>query len=271
MPTTNRPTDPRISVVIPAKNEAKNLPWVLERIPDETYELILVDGDSTDDTVAVATAIRRDMKVVGQFAPGKGAALAAGLLSATGDIVVMIDADCSMDPREIPTFVDALVAGADMVKGSRYLDGAGSEDLTPLRNAGNWCLSVSANLLHRTKWSELCYGFAAMWTDVLDPLDILQVALPPMYDPQVADVTHRRSGRRPRSYGHGFEIEALLFCRASRTGLQVVEVPSHERERMHGVSNLLTFRDGVRVLSAVLRERSRPASRRAPSVVGVAE
>ena len=261
MSHATRPTDPRVSVVIPAKNEAENLPWVLERIPDETYELILVDGDSTDGTAAVATAIRPDIRIVGQFAPGKGAALAAGLLSATGDVVVMIDADCSMDPREIPTFVAALVAGADMVKGSRYLDGAGSEDLTVLRNVGNWCLSVSANLLHRTRWSELCYGFAAMWTDVLDPLDILQVALPPMYDPQVADIARRRSRKRPRSYGHGFEIEALLFCRASRTGLNVVEVPSYERERMHGVSNLLTFRDGVRVLSAVLRERSRPATR----------
>lgn len=254
MRSSSRPANPSVSLVIPALNEAENLPWVLERIPSGIAEVILVDGSSTDGTADVALSLRSDIVVVGQFAPGKGAAVAAGLMAATGDLVVMMDADCSMDPREIPVFVDALVNGADMAKGSRYVPGAGSADLTLLRNVGNRVLSTAANVLHGTRWSELCYGFAAMWTDVVDSLDILNVALPPEAHPAVGRPA-RRSRRRPRRYGHGFEIEALLFCRAARAGLTVVEVPSWERERMHGVSNLLTFRDGVRVLGAVVNER----------------
>jgi hypothetical protein len=257
----SRPSNPRISIVIPALNEAKNLPWVLERIPEGIDEVILVDGSSSDGTPDVALSLRSDIVVVSQFAPGKGAALAAGLVAATGDIVVMIDADCSMDPREIPRFVEALESGADLVKGSRYVRGAGSEDLTLLRSLGNRCLSIAANVLHGTRWSELCYGFAAMWTDILAPLDILDVALPPEADITDAESSSARgSAPRPRRYGQGFEIEALLFCRAARAGLQVVEVPSWERERMHGASKLLTFRDGLRVLGAVLNERRLPAS-----------
>ncbi|HSH60098.1 MAG TPA: glycosyltransferase family 2 protein [Acidimicrobiales bacterium] len=263
----SRPGNPAVSLVIPALNEAKNLPWVLERVPDGIAEVILVDGSSSDGTAEVALSLRSDIIVVSQFAPGKGAALAAGLMAASGDIVVMIDADCSMDPQEIPLFVDALVSGADMVKGSRYVPGAGSEDLTRLRSLGNRCLSIAANVLHGTRWSELCYGFAAMWTDVLDPLDILNVAVPPEADATDGELSAGGPHKRPRRYGQGFEIEALLFCRAARAGLEVVEVPSWERERMHGASKLLTFRDGLRVLGAVLKERRLPAAS-APTLFG---
>jgi glycosyltransferase involved in cell wall biosynthesis len=250
-----RPHNPRVSVVIPALNEARNLPWVLDRLPFGLHEVVLVDGGSTDGTVAVAKEHRPDIRVVGQHAPGKGAALAAGMVAATGDIVVMIDADGSMDPMEIPAYVGALVAGADLVKGSRYVAGAHSHDLTFLRNFGNKVLSITANLLHRQRWSELCYGYAAMWADVIDQMEIAELARG--NEAEVLQLRATQGPKRPIAYGHGFEIEALLFCRAARHGYRVVEVASNEYERRNGESNLVTFRDGFRVLSAVLRERKR--------------
>jgi glycosyltransferase involved in cell wall biosynthesis len=240
-------------VVVPALNEARNLPWVLHRLPQGLHEVVLVDGGSTDGTVEVAKEHRPGIRVVGQHAPGKGAALAAGLTAATGDIVVMIDADGSMDPREIPAFVGSLVAGADLVKGSRYVAGAKSHDLTFLRNFGNKVLSITANLLHRQRWSELCYGYAAMWVDILDRMEIAELARG--NEAELVQLRAKQGPKRPIAYGHGFEIEALLFCRAARNGLRVVEVASNEYERRHGESNLVTFRDGFRVLGAVFRER----------------
>ncbi|MGH9010563.1 MAG: glycosyltransferase family 2 protein [Acidimicrobiia bacterium] len=252
-PRAVRTEAPRVSVVIPAKNEAKNLPWVLDRLPGGLHEVILVDGDSKDDTVAVAKAHCPGIRVIGQHAPGKGAALAAGLTSATGDIAVMIDADGSMDPKEIPAFVGSLVAGADLVKGSRYVAGAKSHDLTFLRNFGNKVLSFAANKLHRQRWSELCYGYAAMWVDILDQMEIGELARG--NEIELLHLKKSDGPKRPIAYGHGFEIEALLFCRAARNGFRVTEVASNEYERRFGESNLVTFRDGFRVLGAVLKER----------------
>ena len=94
----------RVSVVIPARNEANNLPYVLKALPEGLHEVILVDGHSTDDTIEVARTHRPDVKIVQQSRRGKGNALACGFAQLTGDVVVMLDADGSADPREIPAF-----------------------------------------------------------------------------------------------------------------------------------------------------------------------
>ncbi len=122
--------EPRVSIVIPAKNEARNLPRLFATLPTENCEVILVDGTSTDDTVSEALRLRPDITVIGQTRKGKGNALACGFAAATGDFIVMIDADGSNDPVEIPRFVDALKEGADFAKGSRFLDGGGSHDIS---------------------------------------------------------------------------------------------------------------------------------------------
>src|SRR5436190_1212123 len=82
-----------VSLVIPVRNEARNIAWVLEQIADEVNEIILVDGDSTDATLITARSYRPDIKVVAQEGIGKGSALRTGFLAATGDFVVMMDAD----------------------------------------------------------------------------------------------------------------------------------------------------------------------------------
>jgi glycosyltransferase involved in cell wall biosynthesis len=114
---------PSVSVVIPALNEARNIPHVFDRIPADVHEVILVDGSSVDDTVAIARQQRPDVRVIVQTRRGKGNALACGFVAATGDIIAMVDADGSADAGEIPRFVAALLDGADFAKGSRFIDG----------------------------------------------------------------------------------------------------------------------------------------------------
>ena len=252
---------PSVSVVIPALNEAENLPWVLSRLPIDVHEVVLVDGNSTDDTVAVARAGHASIRIVRQHARGKGAALAAGLLAARGDIVVMIDADGSMDPAEIPALVGALVAGADVAKGSRYVVGGGSDDLTKLRGVGNRLLTYFGRMLYGQRWSELCYGFAAFWSDVIPRLELEAIAGGPTREltpeEELAELVAPTAVKAPLGYGHGFEIEAILFTRSVRAGLRVTEVASWEYERQYGASKLNTFRDGWRVLNALVKERRR--------------
>ena len=95
---------PRVSVVIPTLNEARNLPYVFARMPSDIHEVIVVDGHSVDNTLAVARKIRPDVRIVMQTRRGKGNALACGFAAATGDIIAMVDADGSADPGEIPRF-----------------------------------------------------------------------------------------------------------------------------------------------------------------------
>ncbi len=221
---------PRISVVVPTLNEAKNLPHVFAELPQGLHEVIVVDGFSTDGTPEVARRLRPDVKVVKQTQRGKGDALRCGFEASTGDILVMLDADGSANPAEIPAFVRTLMTGADFAKGTRFHPDGGSSDITPLRSAGNRLLSGTVNLLFGTSYSDLCYGYNAFWRHCLPAMSV--------------DCT-------------GFEVETLINVRIARAGLKVSEVPSFERDRIHGQSNLNTFRDGGRVLRTILGERLR--------------
>jgi hypothetical protein len=221
-------TPPRISVVLPTLNEEENLPHVFNRLPEDLHEVILVDGGSTDDTVRVAREHWPGIRVLIQPGQGKGDALRTGFAAVTGDIIVMLDADGSTDPAEIPRFVEQLDAGADFAKGSRFVGDGGSDDITPMRRMGNRALSTTVNVLYGTGYSDLCYGYNAFWTHCL-PYIALDVP--------------------------GFEVETLMNVRIAKAGLKVSEVPSFEARRLHGQSKLSTFRDGYRVLRTILRER----------------
>lgn len=230
---------PRVSVVIPALNEARNLPHVFADLPADLHEVILVDGYSLDDTIKVAQELRPDVRIVMQTRKGKGNALACGFAAATGDIIAMVDADGSADPAEIPSFVQALLDGADFAKGTRFAKGGGSADITHLRSAGNSVLSSLVNLVYRTRYTDLCYGYNAFWRRIVPCLGL---------DPA------SRAGDKAKMWGDGFEIETLINIRVAAAGLVVSEVPSFEHSRIHGVSNLNAISDGLRVLRTIFHE-----------------
>jgi glycosyltransferase involved in cell wall biosynthesis len=229
-------------VVIPALNEARNLPHVFARLPDGVHEVIVVDGHSIDDTCAVARQLRPDARIVTQNRSGKGNALACGFAVATGQIIVMLDADGSADAGEIPGYVRALLDGADFAKGSRFAPGGGSSDLTRLRTWGNRLLMAMVNRIYGTAYTDLCYGFNVFWRRHLPVLRLDSTTPPP------------RDGTK-RLWGDGFEIETLIAIRVTVARLAVVEVPSFEHSRIHGVSNLTAFGDGLRVLRMIVTER----------------
>jgi glycosyltransferase involved in cell wall biosynthesis len=220
-----------VSVVLPALNEADNLPHVFERMPTAVTEVILVDGNSNDGTVEVAKQLWPSLVAITQNGKGKSNALACGFWAATSDIIVMLDADGSADPAEIPRFVAALLTGADFAKGSRFIAGGGSADITTLRRIGNWGLAKLVNHTWGDQYSDLCYGYNAFWR---------------RYLPYVM----------PDS--DGFEIKALMNIRAVRAKLRVHEVPSFEHDGRHGIRNLDAPRDGMRVLRTIVAERLRP-------------
>lgn len=220
-----RSSRPSVSVIIPTLNEARNLPYAMWRLPSCVKEVIVVDGRSNDDTIDAARRMRPDVRIVLESEKGKGAALRRGFAEATGDIIVMLDADGSADGHEIQRFVDVLLAGADFAKGSRFLSGGGSVDLTTIRSLGNKALTGLVNLVCQTRFSDLCYGYNAFWRDCLPVIDV--------------DVT-------------GFEVETRMMMKVAVSGLAIVEVPSWEHHRIHGASNLHAVSDGLRVLRAII-------------------
>ncbi|MFI2433598.1 glycosyltransferase family 2 protein [Streptomyces sp. NPDC018693] len=238
--STDRPTHPlrraadrpppraTVSLVVPARNEARNIPWVFEQIPDCVDEVILVDGDSSDATVHMATHCLPTVHNVRQSGPGKGTALRTGFHSASGDYIVMMDADGSMAPAEIPHYLHFLDNGYDFVKGSRFIAGGGSLDITRFRRLGNRVLLAAVNHLYHASLTDLCYGFCAFRRSFLDDLDL---------------------------HSSGFEIETEMVAHALRSGLRIAEVPSLELPRRSGRSNLHAISDGRRVLRTLVSER----------------
>ncbi|WP_406276289.1 glycosyltransferase family 2 protein [Streptomyces sp. NBC_00191] len=224
----NLPPRASVTLVVPALNEARNIPWVFEQIPDCVDEVILVDGNSVDATVPMATHCLPTVRSVKQNGPGKGNALRTGFLAATGDYVVMMDADGSMSPAEIPHYLHFLENGYDFVKGSRFVAGGGSLDITRFRRLGNSVLLAAVNRLYDASLTDLCYGFCAFRRSFLDQLDL---------------------------HAAGFEIEAEMIVHALRSGLRIAEVPSLELPRRSGRSNLHAISDGRRVLRTLLSER----------------
>jgi len=222
---------PSVSVVIPTLNEAHNLPHVLPLVQDH-YEVIVVDGGSTDGTMDVAREIRPSATVMRQPRKGKGDALFAGFAAASGEIIVTLDADGSQKPSEIERFVGALIGGADFVKGSRLVDGGGSVDFTWVRAAGNRALGMTANALHGTSYTDITYGYNAFWRSCLPHI-----------------VTDHA----------GFEGEVIMCIRAARAGLRTSEVPCYEEQRIHGDSNLNAWRDGWKIFRLIVSLRGSEA------------
>ncbi|MDR0798030.1 MAG: glycosyltransferase family 2 protein [Nitrososphaerota archaeon] len=219
--------DLSVGIVIPTFNEERNIEYVLSQLNVLGYSNILViDGSSSDNTVEVAR--QNGAKIVIQTGHGKGQAIRQVLQNdyLTADILILMDADGSMVPAEIPQFVKAICKGYDVAKGSRFLLGGGTYDMTQLRKFGNSVMLYITNLLHASNYTDICYGFAALNKKAVT---ILSQCLE-------AD---------------GFDIETEMFIKAQKFGLEVVEVPSIEYRRKHGESNLHSFRDGLKIFRKI--------------------
>jgi glycosyltransferase involved in cell wall biosynthesis len=221
---------PTVSVVIPTLNEAGNLPYVLNTIPSWVDEVVIVDGRSADDTLRIAQDLEPGIRIIKETTPGKGAAMRAGFAAATSDFIVALDADGSMDGAEIGKFRDALAAGADYVKGSRFAQGGGSADITAFRRFGDMGICFLIRMMFGAHYTDATYGYVGVRADSVDKLGI---------------------------DSNGFEVETLIGIRAHRAGLRTTEVPCFEAKRIHGKSNLHAARDGMRILNLIVRERLR--------------
>ena len=233
-----------VSLIIPAMNESATLTSIIDSVPSYVDEIIVIDGRSKDDTFEIASNHPRVNKVLRQRSRGKGAALSLGFAMATCDLVAIIDADGSMDPAELKDFLN-LFPQAEIVKGSRSKKlGGTSADLTIFRDLGNRILTKLCNFWFKENWTDLAYGYAVVDRKALGQLGLSS------YDEMGSVFGHK-------SYGQGFEIEALIFCRSSKWGFRVLEVASAEHRRISGSSNLRAIRDGFRVLSAIIIEKNR--------------
>lgn len=216
--------------MIPTLNEARNLAYVLNTVPDWVDEIIVVDGRSTDDTIRIAKVLRPDVRIIYESKPGKGAAMKAGFESASGDFIIALDADGSMDGAQIGAFRDALEAGADYVKGTRFGPGGGSADITKFRRFGDGGICLLIRLLFGGRYTDATYGYIGVRAESVDKIGI---------------------------DSDGFEVETLIGIRAHRAGLRTTEVPCFETSRIHGTSNLHALRDGIRIFLVIVKERFR--------------
>lgn len=222
-----RDNNPTITVLLCTLNEEKNLPHVLPRLPEFIDEILIVDGYSKDNTVKVVKELCSSAHIIFQPGKGKGDALRHGIKEAKGDIIVMLDADGSMAPEEIQRFVEPLLNGYDFVKGSRFLPGGGTADMSKHRIFGNWVFTTLTNIFHRCRYTDLCYGYNAFW---------------------------KKSFELVNFKGNGFEVETEINIKIRKTGLKVAEVPSFETERLNGQGNLHSLKDGWRILSTIFKE-----------------
>jgi len=219
---------PRVSVVICAFNEEKNLPHVLPKIPGWVDEVLLVDGRSTDRTVEVAERLRPDIRVLYQPDRGKGDALRHGIKHASGDIIVMLDADGATDPKEMPKFIGPLLKGYDFAKGSRFTLSLPVNKASH-RIFGNLLIAAVFNILYGSRYTDLCSGYNAFWKKALGRIDL---------DPSDC-----------------FEDEPLLIARVKRVGLRIAEVGHRDLGRIYGEGKAPSWRQGLKAIKTIVRER----------------
>lgn len=214
----------KISVVIPTLDEEENLPYILKNIPKYISEVIIVDGYSKDKTLEIAkkynTKILYDKR-------GKGSALIKGLNAAKGDIVIMMDADCSHRVEEFGLLIEGIKAGYDTCMGSRFIQGGGTADMPLLRKFGNKFFVFLVNLFWKMNYSDLCYGYRSFNRNAIKNLNL---------------------------ESKGFAIETEISIRAAKNKLKVLEIPSFEKKRRFGEGKLRTFRHGVEISRIIITE-----------------
>lgn len=240
----------KLSIVIPVRNEAETIVTLIERVRAVDYqmprEIIVVDGASTDGTreaLLGLPACSDIVLVLEEQARGKGRAVRTGYDRATGDILVVQDADLELDPTQIPLLLERLInERRPAVFGSRFKE-HGRGDTPLVSYAGNKLLTWSANLLFFTHLTDILTCYKVLRTDVARALNLRC---------------------------DGFDFDAEVPCRLLRQGYQIVEVPVTYSPRSVEEGKKLTTRVGWSVLRAILNIRfSRNSAAGAAKPVGV--
>jgi len=225
----NPNSKPSLSIVIPAFNEEQSLREVLDAISvDVQHEIIVVDDGSTDNTFSVAKEYPYVRSVHHILNRGYGAAVITGFRIAKGDIIVTIDADAQNDPKEIPAIIKPIILGeTDVVIGSRYLNESNDLNLSLIKRIGEKFISYVLRKKYGLKITNSQSGFRALRKNVLK---------------EILPLTEDR---------FGFNTEFLT--RVLGSGFKVLEVPKKEVERKHGKSKIKVFRDGLRIVYALIK------------------
>lgn len=210
-------TDGRTTIVIPAKNEARNIARIIDNCLKITDSILVVDGCSTDGTRAIAE--QYGVRVITDNGRGKGDGIRCALPHLDRGITVFIDADGSHDPRDIPKLIQPILDGhADHVSGSRLIGGSselhgGFDEF--FRLAGSAFITACINWRFKVRLSESQNGFRAVRTSVLKALDLKE------------NIT---------------TIEQEMIIKTLKKGYRMAEVPTHEYPRSSGKSNIVVGR-----------------------------
>jgi glycosyltransferase involved in cell wall biosynthesis len=236
MPISTGPC--QVSIIIPARNEEESIGLVcadlykvIPQLDGYTCEVICVDDHSTDQTAPIAASF--GARVVSNSGPsGKGRALRAGFAAASGDLLVMMDADYSHRAEDLPAMLAPLTDGAGLVIGSRIM--GGSDEFTRVRALGNVFLTAIFGLCHQRYLSDALNGYKAFRRDVFTDF---------------------------RYTSTSFDIEIELLVNTIRKGYRIVEISSHERSRLAGEAKSKVLRHGARFLWRILWEMIRQPER----------
>jgi len=225
---SERPNDcPKITAIICTLNEEQNLPHVLPQIPVWIDEILLIDGHSEDNTVAMVKKLYPRVRVLAQPGKGKGDAIKYGVLEATGDIIVTLDADGQNDPKDIQKFITPLLKGFDLAKGTRLSRGR-PKNMPRYRWFGNKILAFTSNILYGTRYSDVCSGYNAF---------------------------KRRAFQSLKLTNDGFAMEQEMMVKAKKAGLKVTEVEHYDAGRLACYSKVSGIKQGFIDLWLIVRER----------------
>ncbi|MFH1746130.1 MAG: glycosyltransferase [Planctomycetota bacterium] len=231
------PPEPRVSVVVAARNEEGNVPQIFARVPELAggTELIFVEGGSTDDTYgaierAIAAEPDRDCKLFRQPGKGKGDAVRVGFAQATGDIVLILDADLTVAPEDLPLFVDALRGGrGEFINGVRLVYPMEQRAMRFFNLLGNKFFSAAFTYVLGQPVKDTLCGTKVMWRRD--------------YEAIAAN----------RAYFGDFDPFGdfdLLFG-AAKLNLRIVDLPIRYRERTYGDTNISRWKHGWILLRMV--------------------
>jgi hypothetical protein len=236
---SDQPSRPSVSVVVPARNEAGNIEDIVRRTPSmgPDDEIIFVEGNSTDDTWNVIQNVARqydglrNIRTAQQDGKGKGDAVRKGFALATRDILMILDADMTVPPEDLPKFYDAIRTGkAEFINGSRLV--------YPIEKGAMRFLNLLAN-----KFFAIAFSFVLgqRYKDTLCGTKVLTRA-------------NYKKLSANRSYFGDFDPfgDFDLIFGAARMGLKIIEIPITYRERVYGETNISRWRHGAILLRMVI-------------------